>query len=80
MLFKKSRLLVFDAEFTVYGGKYSLYLTKCEHASEERISGIVVALFVAEHRHSVVYTHGKGWIYLLEYACQLYQVGTSAEV
>ena len=55
MLFKKSRLLVFYAEFTVYGGKYSLHLTQCEHASEERISGIVVALFVAEHRHSVVY-------------------------
>ena len=87
ILVEESGLFVFDAEFTVDGGKDALHLSEGEHASEERIAGIMaVAAFIHDasrlvcEGHAVVDTHRQLRVLLLKDTAELDEVGTSAKV
>ena len=87
ILVEESGLFVFDAEFTVDGGKDALHLSEGEHASEERIAGIMaVAAFIHDasrlvcEGHAVVDTHRQLRVLLLEDTAELDEVCAPSEM
>ena len=84
-LVEETRLLVRDTQFPVNRCKDALNLTKCKHASQKGVAGIVsVTAFVhnttrfVSERHTVVNTHRKCRVLFFENTAQLNQIGTSA--
>ena len=73
-------MLVFDAELTIDSGKDAFHLSEGEHTAEERVAGIVAAVLIAKHRHTMIHAHGERGILLLEDARQFDDVGTSAKM
>ena len=81
---KEARLLVLNAQFLVNGGEDALHLSKGEHTTEERVTGIVAFGLIAQHRHTVVHAHRQSactlLLLLLEDVSQLHKVGAAAQV
>ena len=81
--------MILLSEFSVDRGDNALNLSHGEHASEERVTGILSTSLIAQHGHTMVDTHrqlsdyrvvGTLSLFLLEDTCQLNDVGTSAQM